>query len=162
VLTGLWLQSQRTIKEKSAWMLTAGMALIAGGQIWNVWFPINKKLWTSSYVLFAAGCALVALAACTWLMKSDDAPSRWSYPWRVFGTNAIAAYVLSEVLAIVIYVVHVPDGGKYVTLKGYLFEHFFASVFSPGMDSLVFALAFVAVCFVPVWILFRRRIFIKI
>ena len=58
-------------------------------------------------------------------------------------TNAIAAYVLSEVLAIVIYVIHVPDGGKYVTLKGYLFEHFFASVFSPGMDSLIFALAFV-------------------
>jgi predicted acyltransferase len=162
VLTGLWLQTQRTIQEKSRWMLIAGTALIAGGEMWNIWFPINKKLWTSSYVLFAAGIALVALALCTWLIKDDGTAGRWSYPWRVFGTNAITAYVISEVLAIIIYVVHVPGSRPPITLKGYIFTHFFVSVFPPGMDSLLFAIAFVAVCFVPVWILYRRRIFIKI
>jgi predicted acyltransferase len=161
ILTGMWLQTQRSIKEKSFAMLIAGSALIAGGELWNVWFPINKKLWTSSYVLFAAGCALVALGLLSWFMK-ESAGGRWNYPWIVFGTNAIAAYVLSEVLAVFIYAVHISSNGKYVTLKGFVFDHFFASIRPPGMDSLVFAISFVAVCFVPIWLLYRKRIFIKI
>jgi hypothetical protein len=72
---------------------------------------INKKLWTSSYVLFAAGCALVALGLLSWLVK-EGAGDRWSYPWLVFGTNAIAAYVLSEILAVFIYAVHISFNGE--------------------------------------------------
>lgn len=161
VLTGLWLQSQRTIKEKSAGMLIAGAAFVGSGLLWSVWFPLNKKLWTSSYVLFAAGCALVALGLFTYLMKDDRKNSWWSYPWLVFGTNAIAAYVLSEVIAIAISAIHIPGSDDKLTLKKYLFTHLFAP-FGPGMDSLLFSLFFVLVCFVPIWVLFRRRIFIKI
>ncbi len=162
VLTGMWLQTKKSIRQKSMGMLATGAFLVVAGEIWNVWFPINKKLWTSSYVLFAGGCALLALALCTWWMRDDRTDSRWSYPWRVFGTNAIAAYVLSEVLAVALYAIRVPDSGRQVTLKAYLFGHLFAPFFAPGMDSLLFGIVFVAACFVPVWLLFRNRIFIKI
>ncbi len=162
VLTGMWLQTRRSIRQKSLAMLTAGASSIVAGEVWNIWFPINKKLWTSSYVLFAGGCALVALALCTWWMRDGRTDSRWSYPWRVFGTNAIAAYVLSEVLAVALYAIHVPDSGRRVTLKAYLFGHCFAPFLARGMDSLLFAIVFVAACFVPVWLLFRNNIFIKI
>jgi predicted acyltransferase len=79
----------------------------------------------------------------------EGAGGRWSYPWLVFGTNAIAAYVLSEVLAVFIYAVHISFSGKHITLKGFIFEHVFAHIRPPGTDSLVFATTFVAVCFVP-------------
>ncbi|HEX8089944.1 MAG TPA: DUF5009 domain-containing protein, partial [Blastocatellia bacterium] len=67
VLAGYWIKSNRTPKEKTLGMLIAGAAGVAAGQIMDIWFPINKNLWTSSYVVFAAGMALLFLALCYWL-----------------------------------------------------------------------------------------------
>lgn len=161
ILAGMWFQTKRTIVEKATGVLFAGGVLIAAGLLWNLWFPINKKLWTSSYVLFAAGCALVALGLLTWLMKNDTASRWWTYTWLVFGTNAIAAYVLSELIAIVLYSIHFSVAGRQITLLGYIFQHFFAPL-GPGPDSLIFGSVYVAICFLPIWILYRRKIFIKV
>lgn len=161
ILTGMWLQTGKTIKEKSFAIFGSGALLVAFGLIWNVWFPINKKLWTSSYVLFAAGCALLALGVLLSILKESTESTWWDYPWLVFGTNPIAAYVLSELIAIVLYSVHIYDAGRRVTLLGFIFSHFFAPL-GPGMDSLIFGLTYVLACFIPIWILYRRRIFIKI
>ena len=73
-------------------MLALGVAGLVVGEVWNPWFPINKKLWTSSYVLFAAGFALVCLALCYWLLDVRVARTVDCCRQMVFGTNAIFAY----------------------------------------------------------------------
>ena len=98
VLTGQWLRSQRTSQQKAKGMVLLGMAGIVVGELWGLWFPINKKLWTSSYVLFTAGCALVCLAICYWLTDIKLRRGWWTRPFLIFGANAITAYVISELL----------------------------------------------------------------
>src|SRR5258705_445982 len=104
LLTGIWLRTQRTLKVKAAGIATAGFSGVLLGGLWNLSFPINKKLWTSSYVLFAAGLSLLLLALCLVIVdlprKRSTGPdrSRFLTPFFVFGTNAISAYVFSELL----------------------------------------------------------------
>src|ERR1700722_5828766 len=104
LLTGIWLRTQRTLRAKAAGIATAGLTGVLLGSLWNLSFPINKKLWTSSYVLFAAGLSLLLLALCLLIVDlRDKSPStsrhsRFLNPFLVFGTNAIAAYVFSELL----------------------------------------------------------------
>ena len=98
VLTGEWLRSERAPRQKASGMLLVGMAAIVAGELWGIWFPINKKLWTSSYVVFTAGCALVCLAMCYWLIDIKLHRGWWTRPFLIFGSNAITAYVISELL----------------------------------------------------------------
>jgi predicted acyltransferase len=150
VLTGEWLRSNRSPKQKAAGMLVAGVAGIVAGKLGGIWFPINKNLWTSSYVLFTAGCALVCLAICYWAVDVKLSRGWWTRPFIIFGTNAIAAYVISEVL-----------GGAF-GWKESIFQSTFARLGSPAVASLLYSLAVVGVCFLPVWWMYRRRIFLKV
>ena len=93
----------------------AGLLL---GKIWGHWFPINKKLWTSSYVLFAAGWSLLGLSICYWLIEIKEWKRGWTFPWIVFGSNAIAVYVFSELLPAFFRDVHV--GGNQHAGTGHL------------------------------------------
>src|SRR6266496_3876479 len=86
----------------------------------NVWFPINKKLWTSSYVVFTTGPALVCLAVCYWIADVKQWRGRWTWPILVFGTNAIAAYFLSEAAAAVLYRVNIQTASGRVSLLEYI------------------------------------------
>ena len=69
MLTGIWLRTERALKHKALGLLTAGLVSITLGLLWNHSFPINKKLWTSSYVLFAAGWTLLGFALCYWAVE---------------------------------------------------------------------------------------------
>jgi len=149
VLTGEWLHSNRSPKLKAAWMFGSGAAVLIAGELWGIWFPINKNLWTSSYVLFTAGSAMVCLAICYWAVDIKQYRGWWTKPFVILGSNAIAAYVISEVL-----------GGTFVW-KEHIFQHIFAPVSPPGLASLLYSLAVVCVCFVPVWWMYRNRIFLK-
>jgi predicted acyltransferase len=150
VLTGEWLRSQRNAQEKLAGMFACGLLGIISGELWGVWFPINKNLWTSSYVLFTAGCALVCLAACYWISDIKRHRGWWSKPFLIFGMNAIAAYVISELI------------GGWLSWKGYTFLHSLAWMDSAGMASLLHSLVVLSLCFIPVWWLYRRHIFLKV
>jgi predicted acyltransferase len=166
VLAGYWIKSNRSPKEKTIGMLVAGAAGVAIGQIMGVWFPINKNLWTSSYVVFTAGMALLLLALCYWLIDYKGY-KRWAKPFVIYGTNAITVYVLSGVVARLMGLIKegVPqaDGtAKQISLQPYYYENFFASWAGPMNGSLLFALAFVLLMFVPVYLLYRNRIFIKV
>ena len=99
VLTGIWLRRPKSLSTKAAGLLGASISGLVLGNVWNVWFPINKKLWTSSYVLFAAGCTLLLLALCFYAVEIKKWTRGWTFPWLVFGSNAITAYVFSELLA---------------------------------------------------------------
>jgi predicted acyltransferase len=163
VLTGEWLRSNRTARTKAFWMLLSGAVGLAAGKFFNIWFPINKKLWTSSYVLFTAGFALVVLAACYWLLDARKLRGPWTTPVLVFGMNAIAAYTLSEMLSAALDSWHVTEGGRQISLQGYIYYHYFtAHGISTANASLAYAIAFVAVCWLAMWALYRKKIFLKI
>ena len=162
VLTGQLLRSKRKQYEKIALMFVAGFGLIIGGWIWNLFFPINKSLWTSSYVLFTGGLAMQFLALCYWLIDMQGY-RRWTKPFVVFGVNAIALFVGTGLMARLLGIIKVsgPEGTK-IALKTWLYDNLFLSWAPPYPASLSFAIAFVLLWLGLMWLLYRRRIFIKI
>ena len=163
LLTGDWLRSERSARAKALGMALWGVAGLVSGQTLNAWFPINKKLWTSSYVLFTAGLALAGLALCYWILDVNHRGRRGAMPFLVFGTNAIAAYVLAELVAHWMGRMGVYQAdGDWASWQELAYQHLFAGVGSPANASLLYALVFVAVCWLAMWLLYRKRIFIKI
>ena len=98
VLTGHWLRSGRTAAMKAIVMLLAGICGLVAGEVWNIWFPINKNLWTSSFVLFSGGFALVFLAVLYWMLEIKRWRGAWTIPILVFGMNAIAGFVADSLV----------------------------------------------------------------
>ena len=157
VLTGQWLRTEKSRLDKAAGMFVVGAVCVAVGWAWNSFFPINKALWTSSYVLFTGGLALQFLALCYWLIDIKGY-RRWAKPFEVFGMNAIALYVGAGLMASLFGEINV--GGT--TLGAWIYQNLFASWASPINASLAFAISFVLVWLVLMWILYRRKIFLKI
>ncbi|HET7346574.1 MAG TPA: DUF5009 domain-containing protein [Acidobacteriaceae bacterium] len=158
MLTAVWLRTDRTIRQKCLGIFAAAIALILLGELWNPWFPINKKLWTSSYVLFAAGCSLLVWALCIWLIDIKGWKKGWSGFWLVFGTNAIYAYVVSELIGILFWRIHM---GR-TSFTGWSYNELHAFISSPGAASLVYSLLFVLLCWVLTLPLYRKKIFLKL
>jgi predicted acyltransferase len=162
VLTGIWLRRPKSLTTKATGLLVASITGLVLGKVWNIWFPINKKLWTSSYVLFAAGCTLLLLAICFYAVEIRRWTRGWTYPWLVFGSNAIAAYMVSELLSGGLSTILVHDGDKTRNLQEWIYYHWFFPLVNPSFGSLLYAITFVLVCFLPVLFLYRRKIFIKV
>jgi len=162
VLTGIWLRRPKSLSAKATGLLIASLSGLLLGSLWNVWFPINKKLWTSSYVLFAAGCTLLLLAICFYAVEIKQWTRGWTYPWLVFGSNAITAYVFSELLAGALSAVYVRNGARATDLQQLIYQRQFFPLVNPSFGSLLYAITFVLVCFVPVLLLYRKKIFIKV
>ena len=161
VFTGYWLQSGRGRAEIARGMLVAGGLAVVAGLLWSPWFPINKNLWTSSYVLFSSGAALVCLATCYWLIDFKGY-RRWAQPAVVLGVNAIAVFVLSGLVTRLLIRIHVPADPDPITLKQWIYETLFASWSSPMNASLAYAVAYLLFWWVLMALLYRREIFIKI
>ncbi|MGH9958516.1 MAG: acyltransferase family protein [Pyrinomonadaceae bacterium] len=159
VLTGHWLRSKKSAYEKVAGVFVAGMSCVVIGWALNSFFPINKALWTSSYVVFTGGLALQLLAFCYWLIDIKGY-RRWAKPFEIFGMNAIALYVGAGLMAELLGVIKV--GTPRVDLKSWIYNNLFASWASPVNASLAFAITFVLVWLGLMWMLYRRKIFIKI
>jgi predicted acyltransferase len=117
MLTGMWLRSKRSAALKAWGMLAAGVLGILLGVLWGHWFPINKNLWSSSYVLFAAGCALMALSICYWAIDIKNWENGRTYIWLVFGMNAITAYVFAELLSSTLNAINIHTRTKTVSLS---------------------------------------------
>jgi predicted acyltransferase len=158
VLAGRYVASRRAARDIARGVLLAGVAGIAAGLVWDRWLPINKPLWTSSYAVFTAGAALVALAACYWLIEVRR--SRWwTAPWAALGVNALAVFFLSTLLARLLIAIRVPAGdGSPRALHAVLFDALFAPVASPPTASLAWAAANVALWVLAMWPLWRRGV----
>lgn len=164
VLTGEWLRSKASAGKKALWMLIFGVIGLAAGKFFNIWFPINKKLWTSSYVLFTAGFALMVLALCYWLLDVRKLRGRWTMPVLVFGMNAIAAYTLSEMLAAGLDSwILTSHAHREISMQELIYHRLFAfgGISTPN-TSLAYAIAFVLVCWLVTLLLWRKKIFLKV
>jgi predicted acyltransferase len=157
VFAGDWLRSGRPGGEKVRGMLLAGAAAIVVGLLWGVVFPINKPLWTSSYVVFTAGAALVGLALCFWSLDLLG-HRRWGYPFHLFGVNAIAAFFLSSLFARIIGI----RWGEGPSLKAQVYEPLFASWLAPQNASLAYAVTFVLLWTGIMWGFHRAGVYWKV
>ena len=152
ILTGHWLRSERTRFEKVVGMFVAGAVCVALGWAWNSFFPINKALWTSSYVLFTAGLALQFLGLCYWVIDIKGY-RRWAWPFEVFGVNALALFVGSALMVKLMALFKV---------QGWIFRNLFLSWATPINASLAYAIGFILVWLLLMWLLYRKRVFIKV
>jgi predicted acyltransferase len=113
-------------------------------------------------VLFAAGWTLLFLAICYFVIEIRKHDGAWTYPWKVFGSNAIVTYVFSELLSTVLEIIHWAANGETVDLKEWIFARIFAPIVNVQFGSLLYSLSFVLVCFVPALVLYKKQIFIKV
>ncbi|HEV8441635.1 MAG TPA: heparan-alpha-glucosaminide N-acetyltransferase domain-containing protein [Methylomirabilota bacterium] len=155
VLTGHWIRGRRPPAVTARGLLWAGAVGLGVGLAWSRWLPLNKSLWTSSYVVFTAGAALVALATCYWMIEIRGR-RWWTPPFVVLGVNALVVFFLSTLLAKLLVSVHVagPDGQSQI-LQSALFDRVFASWASPANASLAWALANVLLWLAVMWPLYR-------
>ncbi len=162
LLNGEWLRSNRGRAAKAMGMAGLGIALAIAGEIFNFWFPINKKLWTSSFVLLTAGLAMICLAACYWLLDIKQWRAGWTKFFLVFGMNAIAAYVLSELGADLLDRMQLHGADGVLTWQEVVYQKVFAPLASPANASLLYGIAYVLICWVVMWVLYKRQIFLKV
>lgn len=162
VLTGHLIRSRMERKDIAGWMFVIGWGAIMAGLFWSIVFPINKSIWTSSYVVFTSGCALQFLGVCYWLIDIKGY-EKWAYPALVYGMNSIAVFVLSGLFARIVTLIKVPaaDGSR-IALKTWIYQQMFASWAGPLNGSLVFAVTNIVFWFAMMALLYRKNIFIKI
>lgn len=163
VLTGHWLKRKINDMEKVSAIFFFGVSLLVVGWIWSFWFPLNKALWTSSYVVFTSGLALCFLGFCYWLIDIKDYKG-WTKPFVIFGVNALALYVGSGIMARLLGVIKVSGGedGKTVSLQQAIFDNVFLPFATPINASLMFALSFILVWLFLMWLLYRKGIYVKV
>jgi predicted acyltransferase len=162
-LTGAWLRSARTQVEKVRVMLLTGALAFAAGLALSPWFPINKKLWTSTFVLLTGGLSLMLLALIYWLVEMRNRRGGWTALPLVFGMNAIAAFVANAFFYAPMGTLHAggPNGAS-ITWEEYLFGHLRSLLGNPHIASFAYSLVALLFCWALLWPLYRKRIFLKI
>ncbi|MEO8580552.1 MAG: DUF5009 domain-containing protein [Gemmatimonadales bacterium] len=163
VIAGRWIaMTEKPLLERITGMFAVGSLAMVVGLMWNWSFPINKSLWTSSYVMFTAGMACVAIATIMWLVDYLNV-KWWTKPLVVYGVNPIVAFVGSGVMARLIYTLwHVNYGGQSVSIQSAIYQALFLPWLPPRVASLAFALAFVLLWYGILLVLYRRKIFLKV
>ena len=167
LLAGMWLSGRRAVRTNALGLAIGAATCLATGYFWSIWFPLNKKMWTSSYVLVAAGWSLLLFALTYWAVEQRGwGKSGWSkrllWPWLVFGSNAIVAYIISDLLEGAIGLVPFTASGHRYDALSYLYDHVFVPISDPGWRALAYSVFYALVCFLPVWLLYRRKIFVKV
>lgn len=149
--------------SKAAGLFFAGTIALAVGWSWGLVFPLNKSLWTSSYVVYTSGLALLTLGVCYWLIDIKGY-RKWAWPFVVFGMNALALFAFSGILARLMGMIRVagPEAGKEITLQQWIFSNFFLTWATPINASLVYAICYILFWLFLMWLLYRKNIYIKV
>jgi predicted acyltransferase len=163
VLVGTYLR-RRDLDEstKVAWLFAVGAISTGLGLLWDLQFPINKSLWTSSFVLYAGGLATIILSLCYWLIDIYQ-QNKFTTPFVVYGKNAITVFFLSGLLprTLNMFTVKAADGTE-TGLQSWMYSSWFAPYFSPVNASLAWAVAQILFWFVILYIMYKKKIFIKV
>ena len=163
VLAGLWLRSDRSVARKATDLAIASLCSLAGGYLWSTEFPLNKNMWTSSFVLVAGGYSLALLTFAYFTIEQLGWRKGWTWPWLVFGSNAIAAYMFSELTPGIFENIHVGVvNGRRLDLLSWTAMHTVGHIPNPHWAAFAYSVSFTAFCFIPVWILYRKKIFLKV
>lgn len=167
LLTGIWLRAQRSLRSKTAGLVAACVGCLVAGYTWSIWFPLNKKMWTSSYVLVAAGWSLAIFALFFYVMEQKNwCRKGWSrtfvWPWLIFGSNAIAAYMFSELLPGVLLNIHFQWDGLRMNPIGWSHLAVFSHIPNPAWSAFAYSATYTFICLLPIWALYRNRIFLKV
>ncbi|MGO8942089.1 MAG: acyltransferase family protein [Syntrophobacteraceae bacterium] len=162
VLTGQWLRSSLPERKKVAAMACAGVVLLIAGYILDLWLPINKSIWTSTFSIFMAGLALICLAFFHWLIDIEQF-SRWAKPCIILGLNPITVYVLSEVFDTTLRILNLPMAlARDIDCQAYLFKSLCTPIANSETASLLYGLLTLLFMYLIAWIMWRKRFFIKI
>jgi predicted acyltransferase len=165
---GLVLRGAGSGYRKAAMLAVSGVASLAAGNAWGRRFPVNKNLWTSSFVLVSAGWSLLGLAGLYWLLDASSVRTRAALlqkllqPAEVFGANALVAYAVADAGHTFSRYMHVREGGHSVSLRTWTYRHLFACQRSTPLRSLAFAVAYALACLMPNLWLWKRKIFVKL
>ncbi len=162
VFTGRWIAEKRPLEERLNGLFAAGALAMMLGLMWHWSFPVNKSLWTSSYVLFTAGMACVSIGTIMWIIDLKGV-TWWTRPFVIYGVNPIIAFVGSGMMARLIYSLWKVDiDGKATSVQAVVYQTVFASWLDPRDASLAFAASFVGFWFLILWALWRKNIIFKV
>lgn len=162
VLGGQHLMSDRKPQTKTVRLLFFGSVSLAIGSLLDFSFPINKNLWTSSYVAFTGGIALILLATCFFIIEARGYRA-WTKPFTILGLNAILIYMFSEIGNLTLTYAIIPlTEDTSASLKSLIYDRLFVSWAGPLQGSIVYALAYLGFCWAIAAILYRKRIFLKV
>ncbi|HEY9794206.1 MAG TPA: DUF5009 domain-containing protein [Leptolyngbyaceae cyanobacterium] len=159
--TGDWLHKQPLKSHTSMDLVLLGLSCLVIGQVWDFWFPINKKLWTSSYVVFTAGWALLLLAACYELIEVRS-QRRWGKPFEIMGLNAIFVFVASVLMIKILVKTHIGTGENAPTTYSWIYEHLFVPWAGAMNGSFLFALVTVLFWWLVAYVMYRQCWFLKV
>ena len=163
VFTGRWLKSERSVSQLTAGMAFFGILGMLGGELWNRWFPINKNLWTSSFVLFSGGFCLLFLSLLYWMTEVKQWRGKWTMPILVFGMNAIAGFVADSLVYGPGYTFTVTAAnGTKMNWHEAAQAHLEAAGLSIANASLLYSFSAVLICWILLWFLWRKKIFLKV
>ncbi|MGC3946529.1 MAG: heparan-alpha-glucosaminide N-acetyltransferase domain-containing protein [Chryseolinea sp.] len=157
LLAGQLLISRRTPTDKVIYLMVCGLISAAAGYVWGLTFPVNENLWTSSFVLVTSGFAALILGAAYYVVDIRGL-KQGTFPGIVFGANAISTYVIADLLALIFYVF--PWGTT--TLNIHVTDWLTSIGLSAKLSSCLYAMLFVCINFIPAYILYRKKIFIKV
>lgn len=157
LLAGQLLISKRTPADKVIYLMVAGLVSTIAGYGWGLTFPVNENLWTSSFVLVSSGVAAMLLGA-SYYVVDIGGYTRGTKPGIIFGANAIAVYVLADIFALFFYVFKMGSATLNI--------HFVNAISDAGLSrefaGMIYSLLFVGINFIPAYILYQKKIFIKL
>ena len=157
MLAGIMIISDKPLDRKIIWLFTLGFFAFILGGMWDWFFPINKNLWSSSFVLYTSGVASMTLAACMFIVDVLHIKS-WTRMGRIFGANAITVYVIAGMLPILTR--NVKIGGY--SISSLFMDGFVSLGMEPKLASFLYSITFALICYIPAYILYRKKIFIKL
>jgi predicted acyltransferase len=169
-LAGSYIQQKGKTHEMVNGLFVAGCVLLFSAYSWDMVFPINKKIWTSSYTLFTSGLALLVLSVMIYIIEFKDWRGRWSRFFDVFGKNALFIFVLSGALPRLLGLIRIPSNpdasGKpnYLSPFAWFYEHICKAIIpaDPRVGSLAYAISFILLMWFFAWLLDRKKIYIRV
>ncbi len=169
-LVGYYILAKGKTAEMLNGLFVAGAVLIFTGFVWDMVFPINKKIWTSSYTIYTTGLAVIVLSVLIYLVEFKKATGAWSRFFDVFGKNALFIFALSGILPRLLALIRIPNGlnaegkPKFLTPFAWFYEYLCKPILpsDPRIGSLLYALLFITMMWFFAWLMDRKKIYIKV
>ena len=169
-LAGQYILTKGKTAEMLNGLFVAGAVLIFTGFTWDMVFPMNKKIWTSSYTVYTTGLALVVLSVLINLVEFKNARGAWSRFFDVFGKNALFIFALSGILPRLLALIRINNGvatdgkPKFLSPFGWFYENLCKPILpaDPRIGSLIYALLFIAMMWFFAWCMDKKKIYIKV